>query len=72
MKMALEHAKKIFDQAKVDQKVLFILSDGISGDGDPLPIAQKLHQSNVTIITCFLTSNPVTQRKRLLYTKDPE
>ena len=44
----------------------------MSGDGDPLPIAQQLHQSNVTIITCFLTSNPITQRKRLLYTKDPE
>ena len=69
---ALQHAKEIFDQAKEDQKVLFILSDGSSGDGDPLPIARELRQSNVTIITCFLTSNPITQIKRLLYAKDPE
>ena len=71
MKKALDHAKEIFDQAKVDQKVLFILSDGSSGDGDPMPIAEELRKSNVTIITCFLTSNPIMQSKRLLYMKDP-
>lgn len=71
MRKALKHAKEIFDQANVDQKVLFILSDGSSGDGDPFPIAEELRKSNVTIITCFLTSNPITQQKRLLYTKDP-
>ena len=71
MKKALEHAKEIFDRATVDQKVLFILSDGSSADGDPFPIAEELRKSNVTIITCFLTSNPITQSKRLLYTKDP-
>ena len=72
MLKGLKHAKEIFDQAKEDQKVLFILSDGSSGDGDPLPIARELHQSNVTIITCFLTSNPITQIKHLLYAKDPQ
>ena len=64
--------RKYLIKQKVDQKVLFILSDGSSGDGDPLPITKELRQSNVTIITCFLTSNPITQIKRLLYAKDPQ
>ena len=71
MTKALNHAKEIFDEAKVDQKVLFILSDGSSGDGDPLPIVEELRRSNVTIITCFLTSNSINQSKCLLYAKDP-
>ena len=71
MKKALNHAKEIFDEAKVDQKALFILSDGSSGDGDPLPIVEELRRSNVTIITCFLTSNSINQSKCLLYAKDP-
>ena len=71
MKKALMHAKEVFDQAKADQNVLFILSDGGSADGDPLPIAEELQRSNVTIISCFLTSNSITQSKCLLYAKDP-
>lgn len=72
MKKAFEHAKEIFDQAEVDQKVLFVLSDGSPGDGDPFPIVEEFRKSNVTIITCFLTSNPIKQPKCLLYKKDPE
>ena len=69
---ALQHAKEIFDQAKEDQKILFILSDGNSNDGEPFPISEELRKSGVTIIGCFLTSNPINHPKRLLYTKDPE
>ena len=69
---ALQHAKEIFDQATEDQKILFILSDGSSGDGEPFPISEELRKSGVTIIGCFLTSNPINHPKRLLYAKDPQ
>ena len=72
MAEALEHAKEIFDQAKEDQKILFILSDGSSGDGDPFPISEELRKSGVTIVGCFLTSNHINHPKCLLYAKDPE
>ena len=69
---ALRHAKEIFDQAQEDQKILFILSDGSSRDGEPFPMSEELRKSGVTIIGCFLTSNAINHPKRLLYTKDPE
>lgn len=69
---ALQHAKEIFDQAKDDQKILFILSDGSASDGEPFPISEDLRKSDVTIIGCFLTSNPINYPKCLLYAKDPE
>ena len=72
MAEALRHAKEIFDVAKEDQKILFILSDGSSGDGDPFPITKELRKSGVTIIGCFLTSNHIDHPKSLLYTEDPE
>ena len=72
MVKALTHAKEIFDVAKEDQKILFILSDGHSGDGDPFPITKELRKSGVTIIGCFLTSNHIDHPKSLLYTEDPE
>jgi len=51
--------------------VLFILSDGESGDGDPRPITQKLHDMDVTIVTCFLTSDSIDNPRRLLDEADP-
>ena len=72
MAEALRHAKEIFDVAKEDQKILFILSDGSSGDGDPFPVTEELRKSGVAIIGCFLTSNHIVHPKSLLYTKDPE
>ena len=72
MAEALEHAKEIFDQAKEDQKILFILSDGSSGDRNPFPISEELCKSGVTIVGCFLTSNHIKHPKCLLYAKDPE
>ena len=72
MAEALEHAKEIFDQAKGYQKILFILSDGSSAGDDPFPISEELRKSDVTVIGCFLTSNPISHPKHLLYVKDPE
>ena len=56
---SLEHAKCIFhqNQNKADKKILFILSDGLSTDGDPLPIAKVLQALDVIVVTCYLTTS---------------
>ena len=58
---SLRSAQAIFNNgtATEQKKVLFLLSDGQSADGDPLPIADRLHALGVTIVTCFLTSDPI-------------
>lgn len=45
--------------------MLFLLSDGCATDGNPCPIAQELQRSDVTIVTCFLTSGEIVNSKRL-------
>ena len=62
---ALKDAAAVFRKSNEDKKVLFILSDGMSADGDPLPIAQELRESGVTIATCFLTSDTIVNAKFL-------
>ena len=72
MCMAMNEAVRIFKQADPDKaKVLFVLSDGESGDGDPCPIAQELHALGVSIVTCYLTSDHLDNPKRLLYHSNP-
>lgn len=57
---ALNNALSIFKDTGDDTaKVLFILSDGASTDGDPLPIAQELQAVGVKIITCYLTEEHI-------------
>ena len=68
---ALNDAVAVFRETNVTQKVLFILSDGESADGDPCPIAQKLCEMGVTIATCFLTSDDIDNSQRLYYEADP-
>ena len=68
---ALTDARDVFQESVASPKVLFILSDGISTDGDPLPIAQELHHLGVIIVTCFLTSYPIDNPRQLLYEADP-
>ena len=67
---ALNDAEAVFSKTNATS-VLFILSDGESGDGDPRPIAQKLRDSGVTIVTCFLTSDSIDNPRRLLDEGDP-
>lgn len=63
---ALTDAEAVFNKtSSTDTKVLFILSDGIATDGDPRPIAKKLQDSGVNIVTCFLTSETLPNSKRL-------
>ena len=75
---AMQDALSIFrsKQGELDDqdasKVLFILSDGESSDGDPLPIAKELKALGVSIVTCYLTANHIEKPKRLLDAKDPK
>ena len=68
---ALKDATDVFKKT-TKTRVLFILSDGDSTDGDPHKIAQQLHQLDVIIVTCFLTSNHIDNPRRLLYKADPK
>ena len=63
---ALNDACAVFSENNAYSNVLFILSDGQSTDGDPLPIAQKLRDMGVTIVACFLTSD-YTDNPRCLF-----
>ena len=66
---SLDDAENTFQQATTTgPKVLFILSDGEAGDGDPRIIAERLRTSDVTIVTCFLTSEAIESRR--LYNPD--
>ena len=68
---AMADALSIFRQADTDaSKVLFILSDGISTDGDPLPFARKLRELGVHVVTCFLTSDNIENPKCLYGVND--
>ena len=68
---ALREAKTIFDSStEINQKVLFILSDGKATDEDPTHVAQKLQDSDVTIATCYFTSESIPNPKRLVDKED--
>ena len=61
---SLDSAEAVFSET--NRKVLFLLSDGQAKDGDPRPIAARLRQLGVTIVTCFLTSDHIENPKSLL------
>ena len=70
MCLSLCDAENTFRQANTTgPKVLFILSDGMATDGDPRIIAERLRTSDVTIVTCFLTSEYI-DKSRCLYSPD--
>jgi len=69
---ALNDAEAVFRKTKATLKVLFILSNGSSTDGDPRPIARKLHELGVIIATCFLTSDHVDNPRCLFDEADPD
>ena len=71
MNQALSIFRKEASADKDKAKVLFILSDGASGDGDPCPIAQELKELGVSIVTCYLTDADIQHPKRLLDVEDP-
>lgn len=48
-----------------EQRVLVLISDGASTDGDPLHIARELRHANVNMATVYLTSDRATPRRQL-------
>ena len=52
--------------------ILFIFSDGVPTDGDPLPIAEELKDSGVYIVSCFLTNQNITRPRKLFQKADPQ
>ena len=69
MVKALREAREIFGCNKdINPKVLFILSDGCATDGNP---TRELQDSNVIIVTCYFTSEPVSNPKCLVNEEDP-
>ncbi|GAD99608.1 hypothetical protein NECHADRAFT_97479 [Paecilomyces variotii No. 5] len=66
MKHALQQSQEVF-QAHPDacQRVLILVSDGMSTDGDPCHLAMELRRANVTMATIYLTDNQSVPRRRL-------
>ena len=65
LRKALRFAQSMFDSVEVTKKLLFVISDGESTDWDPIPIAQAMMLSSVTIVTCFLTANNISEPREL-------
>ena len=54
------------DNNTYDHKVLLVISDGEPTDGDPREYIEKVRNSNVTVIACFVTDDDVTEPKKLV------
>jgi hypothetical protein len=66
MRQALEESLNTFRQKPtITRKVLFIVSDGRSTDGDPAGAAQGLKEEGVTLATVYLTSNNTGTSRQL-------
>ena len=68
---ALNDTGAVFGKMNANSKVLFILSKGSSMDGDPRPIAQKLRELGVIIVTLFITSDHIDDPRRFFDKADP-
>ena len=66
MREALRQSLAAFSEHPIaQQRVLVLVSDGNSTDGDPLPLARRLQQANVTVVAVYLTSDRALPRRRL-------
>ena len=77
MRSALEAIRKRFKQElarlpKDTVPVLFIISDGESTDGVPMPTANALKDEGVHIISCFVTDRDITEPRRLFNASLPQ
>ncbi|CAF0972664.1 unnamed protein product [Adineta steineri] len=68
---AIQSAVNTYYSSSHEQKVLFLLSDGESTDGNPVQFASKLHDQNVLVFACLLTSQSISYPRRLYYKADP-
>ncbi|CAF0803933.1 unnamed protein product [Didymodactylos carnosus] len=70
MCQALSYATEIFTSSTDPVKVLFLISDGESTDGDPAQFAKRLHDNKVIVFCCLLTFENLSQPRRLYYEPD--
>ncbi|KAF5483028.1 hypothetical protein CGCS363_v015064 [Colletotrichum siamense] len=64
LKLSLETFKRHSD---AERRVLILISDGLSSDGNPLSLARRLRKAQVDIATVYLTSNPDAAQRSLYY-----
>lgn len=68
MKAALSQALSAFNKyLDAVHRVLILVSDGLSTNGDPLRLARDLQQAKVSIATVYVTSNRTGAPRRLYY-----
>ncbi|KAJ0382800.1 hypothetical protein COL922a_011794 [Colletotrichum nupharicola] len=68
MQHALGLSLEIFKgHPEIKDRVLVVISDGFSTDGDPMPVARSLQQANVSIASVYLTSDAEVAQRSLHY-----
>ena len=65
MQKAMTDALDQFRNSRAASKVLFILTDGESTDGDPRMVSEEMKKMDVTVVTCYLTDQHIHDQKRL-------
>jgi hypothetical protein len=66
MRDALTRSLAVFRKYPIAEKrILVLVSDGVSTDGDPLPLARELQEANVSIAAVYLTGDRSVPRRRL-------
>ncbi len=64
---AINNALRVFESSgEAKSKVLFILSDGDSTDGNAVALVEDLDATNVIRVTCFLTDEHIPNQKCLI------
>jgi hypothetical protein len=66
---AAHETRERFERAErdmYDQRALLVISDGEPTDGDPRGDMEKIRDSGVTVIACFVTDDDVTEPKKLV------
>ena len=72
MRKAMRDALGVFKRTQAKSKVLFILSDGISTDGNPQENARELERLGVITVTCYLTDGHIDHPRSLLDQAPPD
>ena len=69
---ALKSAVDIFSSVTDCRKVLFLLSDGKATDADPVQFVQRLREKKILVFVCLLTSEHISNPRRLYYNPEPQ
>ena len=65
MQKAMTDALDQFRNSRAASKVLFILTDGDSTDGDPRMASEEMKKMDATVVTCYLTGQHIDDQRRL-------